>query len=395
MSKYFDVPWATSGDKTAIPNATQPGGEVSYTEGWTLDYELDQVTEPTAKDVERQKENQFKFDVTEFLKLVQENGLPLYDATYNYVADAYTIGSDGNLYRSLIVNGPATTVRDPVTDATGWIRLGADVIDYSATYNYRLTDYAKGSDGVLYRAAIVNGPATSVVDPVGDITGTWIIVGGVAKAMEITVITASDPVWAPSPLAKSLKVYVTGGGGGAGGLSFSSGSDPGASAGGGAGGTAIKVIQAPLSATYAVVVGAKGVGASALAGTDGVDSSFDVSVIGEGGTGGVLGIIASGDFINLGANGGGASGGDLNLSGGESTLFQGLSGLTVVERSLATGSYYGGAISSTAVGVGADGTDANQTTWGAGGGASSGGGITGSTAGGDGAPGVVIIEEYF
>ncbi len=47
--KYFDVVWAENGDKSAIPNANKPSGDVSFDEGFGGDYELDQVTEPSAK----------------------------------------------------------------------------------------------------------------------------------------------------------------------------------------------------------------------------------------------------------------------------------------------------------------------------------------------------------
>lgn len=47
--------------------------------------------------------------------------------------------------------------------------LGYDAItDYVASLSY-----AVGSDGILYQCIIANGPATSVVNPVGDVTGTW------------------------------------------------------------------------------------------------------------------------------------------------------------------------------------------------------------------------------
>lgn len=43
-----------------------------------------------------------------------------------------------------------------------------DDVDYVANESYSV-----GSDGFLYRCEINNGPSSSVVDPVGDLTGTW------------------------------------------------------------------------------------------------------------------------------------------------------------------------------------------------------------------------------
>ena len=44
---------------------------------------------------------------------------------------------------------------------------------YDAITDYPVGCIAKGSDGNLYTTLVINGPATSVVDPVGDTTATW------------------------------------------------------------------------------------------------------------------------------------------------------------------------------------------------------------------------------
>lgn len=44
---------------------------------------------------------------------------------------------------------------------------------YEATINYPQFSYTKGSNGRMYLATAANGPATTVVNPVGDATGTW------------------------------------------------------------------------------------------------------------------------------------------------------------------------------------------------------------------------------
>ena len=121
-SKYFGIPFATSGDKSIIPDASQPNGDVSYEDGWTPDYAKDQTTDANAKDVSRQSENSFKFDVTDALKEIQEVGSKPYDPLVNYPVGALIPGSDGDWYRSFIKNGPAAgflPVKDPVGDETG------------------------------------------------------------------------------------------------------------------------------------------------------------------------------------------------------------------------------------------------------------------------------------
>lgn len=59
-----------------------------------------------------------------WLEYFNASGLPLYDATTNYTVPACVIGSDGLLYRALIANGPSTTIVNPVGDITGtWVEL--------------------------------------------------------------------------------------------------------------------------------------------------------------------------------------------------------------------------------------------------------------------------------
>ena len=450
-SKTFTVPFADSGDKTAVPDPTQPAGAMSYTEGFPLEYELDQVTEPTARDVPRQETNQLYFDITEFLQEIQQNGLSVYNATYNYAVGAHTIASDGILYRALLVNGPASVVRDPVGDTSGswlsnrgeirgyvgtfdfepgdiakgsddviytcliangptssvvdpvgdttgrWESLRADLVDYSATFDYALTDYSKGTDGLLYRAAIVNGPSTSVVNPVGDVTGTWILLSAPAAPVTTTVFTASDPTWAPTPGVKALKVIVTGAGGGGGGIVSGGGADKNSGAGG-AGGTAILTVNTPIASTYAVVVGAAGAaGIGAANGGVGGDSTFNGTgigvVTGSGGLGGD-GVATPGilPLLSAGGVGGVASGGDINNPGGDGTYGFVLDGASV-GFGAGGGSYWGGGPVATPVLSGSfDGVTGVAKGVG-------GSGATGTDSftrdGGAGAPGVVVVEEYF
>ena len=40
-TKFFKIPFAQSGDLATVPNASQPDGSVSYTDGYGVDYSLD------------------------------------------------------------------------------------------------------------------------------------------------------------------------------------------------------------------------------------------------------------------------------------------------------------------------------------------------------------------
>lgn len=54
MTKIFKSPLPRK-DKTVVPVEIQTDGSVSYTQGYGYDYERDQVTDPAAKDIEREK----------------------------------------------------------------------------------------------------------------------------------------------------------------------------------------------------------------------------------------------------------------------------------------------------------------------------------------------------
>jgi hypothetical protein len=66
--------------------------------------------------------------------------------------------------------------------------LGLDVnkfgcfMPYAATINYVVGAYVQGSDLNMYQCLIANGPSSSIVNPVGDSTSTWIIIAFNAAA---------------------------------------------------------------------------------------------------------------------------------------------------------------------------------------------------------------------
>lgn len=47
------------------------------------------------------------------------------------------------------------------------------VLGWNNTVDYGVTALARGSDNELYVSILANGPASTVVDPVGDLSGTW------------------------------------------------------------------------------------------------------------------------------------------------------------------------------------------------------------------------------
>ncbi len=130
-------------------------------------------------------------------------------------------------------------------------------------------------------------------------------------------------VKADYPWAKAVRVRAQAGGGGGGGTEATGSGEQAAGGGGGAGGYSEKrILISALSSSETVTVGAAGAGAASgnNAGGNGGNSSFGSHAQGSTGTGG------SGAAANTPANmfaspgqGGGASGGDVNIPGGWGT----------------------------------------------------------------------------
>lgn len=130
MLKFFRIPFASAGDKTAIPDATDPSGNVSYNQGYPLGYEQDPDTHPlTAKDVERDKTNQILFDVTTAIRELQAFGVP------DFITPDLNGGSAFEYAKYSIVrwnNGVETCVYVSLVDSnstnpsntTNWMKVG-------------------------------------------------------------------------------------------------------------------------------------------------------------------------------------------------------------------------------------------------------------------------------
>lgn len=166
-----------------------------------------------------------------------------------------------------------------------------------------------------------------------------------------------------------VRITVIGGGAGGGGASVAI---TGAAGGGGGGGRAVGFVDLTADEVVTVTVGAGGVGGDATPndGTDGTDSTCK-GLTGGGGKGGKLANTTS----RGAAQGGAATGGDLNLPGGIGK---------------APGAYKAGDGGESEGGGGSGGDDNKDGVWPGGGG----GGASRETdaAGGNGAAGAVIIE---
>lgn len=141
MPKFIKVPFATSGDKTAIPDATDPSGFVSWTQGYPADYSRNRATDPLAKVVERRSMNQALFDISAGLNQYQTHGFPDFITTadnggapYSYDKGAMCVYSDGFVYESLVNSNTSLP-----TDATKWAKF---VTNTRAQRTYSSDDWA-------------------------------------------------------------------------------------------------------------------------------------------------------------------------------------------------------------------------------------------------------------
>lgn len=207
------------------------------------------------------------------------------------------------------------------------------------------------------------------------------IVGG-GRYLGKKVFTASG-VYTPSILAKNIKIIMVGGGGGGGGCQATASNETYFGAGGGAGATVISYVNLTGENNYQIVIGSGGGGGNgATNGFDGQASSFSNILSAPGGKGGGKPTVSN----TSGGSGGVAITGDIRITGGHGG--DGQSGQISVSGQ-GGASYFGGG------GRAGAGGGVNGGAPGSGGGGAYDGGYSGVVMkGGDGAPGIIIIEEF-
>lgn len=134
MLKFFRLPFATTGDKTAVPDAVDSNGNVSYSQGYGFDYQR-QKTDPAAKNIERNKMNQILFDITTAIAEIQSKGGADFITSALNGGTAYSYGQyaivnySGAWYISLVAANTALP-----TDATKWALLPTPALLQQAAY---------------------------------------------------------------------------------------------------------------------------------------------------------------------------------------------------------------------------------------------------------------------
>lgn len=115
--RYFGIPFATTGDRITVPDATQPDGSVSFTQGFGFDYERPN-TDPAYKPVPRDGTNGLFHDITEALGIAQRQGV----SDWTVDAQPYPINAlvrhTDKVWRSLVANNNVTPV-----EGANWTEL--------------------------------------------------------------------------------------------------------------------------------------------------------------------------------------------------------------------------------------------------------------------------------
>ncbi|WP_417414523.1 DUF2793 domain-containing protein [Hoeflea sp.] len=244
--------------------------------------------------------------------------------------------------------------------------------------NYHLKVSA---DGASWNDSLVIDNTTGIVSFPSGVSG----LGGGSQPPTLQVFTSSGTWTRPTGCVR-IKVTVLGGGGGGGGCN-SGGAATGGGGGGGAGGASIKMIDVSAVPTVAVTVGAGGNGVNGSSGNSGAASYFGAYCSAGGGGGGAYAGPSSG---GAGGTQGEAAGGDVILQGG-----WGQSGSFASAAAIAGGNG-GSALLGGGGGGGAGGYPARSgCNYGGGGGGGEALPGAGTRQGGDGAPGVVMVEEYY
>ncbi|MGP7974797.1 hypothetical protein ACTXA3_14995, partial [Proteus mirabilis] len=122
MTKIFKIPFATQGDKTVVPVEIQTDGSVSYTQGYGYDYERDQVTDPAAKDIEREKMNSLFHDITESIGEMQLQGFAKWSEAGKPYAIRSVVYHNNKVWQSKIENNNV----EPIA-GSAWAELKADI----------------------------------------------------------------------------------------------------------------------------------------------------------------------------------------------------------------------------------------------------------------------------
>lgn len=197
LNYYFKVPFADTGDKLAVPQATQPDGSVSFNTGWGPDYELP-YSNPNSKDIPRDQSNQLSYAITKALQEYQQGGVPDWidpsqngGVNFTYAKGSRVRWSDGNVYIAQVATlatpgASADWLLDtphPKYGVVGAVRtLRASLAAAGASITFT-------ADEILVKAAFGSGAATTLLSGFNKVLNISTVGAG---GMDVGAATASS-----------------------------------------------------------------------------------------------------------------------------------------------------------------------------------------------------------
>jgi hypothetical protein len=133
-STYFNVPFATDGDLSPVPNPVQGSGSISYTQGYGPDYSEDPAVDPsTALNVARATFNQLMLDITTAIAQLQQGSFPPWVSTaanggtpLAYAAYQIVMYTDGIAYQSQVASNTSTPGAD-----SNWVAIPLNINSFT------------------------------------------------------------------------------------------------------------------------------------------------------------------------------------------------------------------------------------------------------------------------
>ena len=213
MATYIRTPFAQSGDTTPIPVPIQIDNTVSWTQGYGPQYQANQETDPSALDVERDKQNYLFNVISGGVQQYQQNGFPDFitssdngGSPFPYDINAivrYNPGSGVNLYISL-----TSSNTNLPTDTSTWAllsSLGNALYIPNVTFDLSVTNgdvVAWDNSSSSYKRAIATGTFLQYALGIADITNKRVLIAGIYKSY--VGLTPNSPYFLSSSSAGQI-----------------------------------------------------------------------------------------------------------------------------------------------------------------------------------------------
>lgn len=132
MTSFIKVPFASSGDKAAVPD-TDAGGGVNMTQGYGQAYSLDPATDPSAKRIERDKMNWLFNRITQAINEIQSSGVATFIANTDNGGSAFSYGKGALVSLGGVVYQSLTAANNTIPPSASWEALPEKIQPLDAT----------------------------------------------------------------------------------------------------------------------------------------------------------------------------------------------------------------------------------------------------------------------